>query len=144
MCLFVYTHACVQVFIYVYASLSMQCVYSSLMLECVCLHRSCLCLYVCPFFVPRTDEHLVSPGGGFGPVADDGYGVSYMVAREQETFFHVSRCVAARIVVCVCGYVLCTCGCVAARTVVYMCVCVVMQSVCECMDVSCACVCMDI
>ena len=31
-----------------------------------------------------------SPGGGFGPVADDGYGVSYMVAGEDQIFFHVS------------------------------------------------------
>lgn len=36
------------------------------------------------------DQHLISPGGGFGPVSDDGYGVSYMVAKEDETFFHVS------------------------------------------------------
>jgi len=33
---------------------------------------------------------LVSPSGGFGPVADDGYGVSYMIADEDRTFFHVS------------------------------------------------------
>lgn len=32
----------------------------------------------------------ISPGGGFGPVVDDGYGVSYMVSGEQELFFHVS------------------------------------------------------
>ena len=30
------------------------------------------------------------PGGGFGPVADDGYGVSYLVAGEDRFFFHVS------------------------------------------------------
>ena len=30
------------------------------------------------------------PGGGFGPVADDGYGVSYLVAGENRFFFHVS------------------------------------------------------
>ncbi|EDO28060.1 predicted protein, partial [Nematostella vectensis] len=29
-------------------------------------------------------------GGGFGPVADDGYGVSYMVPDENRIFFHVS------------------------------------------------------
>lgn len=40
----------------------------------------------------ESDQFLISPGGGFGPVADDGYGVSYMVAKEDETFFHVSRC----------------------------------------------------
>lgn len=28
--------------------------------------------------------------GGFGPVADDGYGVSYIVAGENLIFFHVS------------------------------------------------------
>ena len=39
-----------------------------------------------------SDQFLISPGGGFGPVADDGYGVSYMVAKEDETFFHISRC----------------------------------------------------
>ena len=32
----------------------------------------------------------ISPGGGFGPVAADGYGVSYMVSGEREIFFHVS------------------------------------------------------
>ena len=32
----------------------------------------------------------VSPGGGFGPVSEDGYGVSYMVSGERELFFHVS------------------------------------------------------
>ena len=33
---------------------------------------------------PRKDANQISPGGGFGPVADDGYGVSYMVASEDE------------------------------------------------------------
>uniref|UniRef100_A0A1I8HVA2 Carn_acyltransf domain-containing protein n=1 Tax=Macrostomum lignano TaxID=282301 RepID=A0A1I8HVA2_9PLAT len=32
----------------------------------------------------------VSPGGGFGPVADQGYGVSYMLAGDFRIFFHVS------------------------------------------------------
>ncbi|XP_041987683.1 carnitine O-palmitoyltransferase 1, liver isoform [Aricia agestis] len=32
----------------------------------------------------------VSAGGGFGPVADDGYGVSYIIAGENTIFFHVS------------------------------------------------------
>ena len=32
----------------------------------------------------------ISPGGGFGPVADDGYGVSYMVPDDKKIFFHVS------------------------------------------------------
>ncbi|KAG7384602.1 Carnitine O-palmitoyltransferase 1, liver isoform [Phytophthora boehmeriae] len=30
------------------------------------------------------------PGGGFGPVAEDGYGVSYMVAGENMLGFHIS------------------------------------------------------
>ncbi|RLN90261.1 hypothetical protein BBJ28_00016867 [Nothophytophthora sp. Chile5] len=30
------------------------------------------------------------PGGGFGPVAEDGYGVSYMVAGEDMIGFHIS------------------------------------------------------
>mmetsp|Transcript_4710 Transcript_4710/g.5354 ORF Transcript_4710/g.5354 Transcript_4710/m.5354 type:complete len:850 (+) Transcript_4710:202-2751(+) len=33
---------------------------------------------------------FVSPGGGFGPVADDGYGVSYMIVGGDKLFFHVS------------------------------------------------------
>ena len=36
------------------------------------------------------DAAAMSPGGGFGPVADDGYGVSYMIAGESKVFFHVS------------------------------------------------------
>jgi len=32
----------------------------------------------------------ISAGGGFGPVADDGYGVSYIVAGEDILFFHIS------------------------------------------------------
>lgn len=32
----------------------------------------------------------ISAGGGFGPVADDGYGVSYIVAGEDLVFFHIS------------------------------------------------------
>ncbi len=38
----------------------------------------------------HTDEKMLSPSGGFGPVADDGYGVSYMIASDDVTFFHVS------------------------------------------------------
>ena len=30
------------------------------------------------------DESMVSPSGGFGPVADDGYGVSYMIASDDQ------------------------------------------------------------
>uniref|UniRef100_A0A670ZUX2 Carnitine O-palmitoyltransferase 1, muscle isoform n=1 Tax=Pseudonaja textilis TaxID=8673 RepID=A0A670ZUX2_PSETE len=33
---------------------------------------------------------FVSSGGGFGPVADDGYGVSYIIAGENLITFHVS------------------------------------------------------
>ncbi|KAL3887263.1 hypothetical protein ACJMK2_027207 [Sinanodonta woodiana] len=33
---------------------------------------------------------MVSPGGGFGPVSDDGYGVSYMIPGDLKFFFHVS------------------------------------------------------
>ncbi|XP_067674607.1 carnitine O-palmitoyltransferase 1, liver isoform-like isoform X2 [Haliotis asinina] len=32
----------------------------------------------------------ICAGGGFGPVADDGYGVSYVVAGEDTIFFHIS------------------------------------------------------
>jgi len=39
---------------------------------------------------PAVLEKLLSPSGGFGPVADDGYGVSYMMADDRRTFFHVS------------------------------------------------------
>lgn len=33
----------------------------------------------------------ISAGGGFGPVADDGYGVSYIIAGEDILFFHISN-----------------------------------------------------
>lgn len=32
----------------------------------------------------------ISAGGDFGPVADDGYGVSYIIAGEDLLFFHIS------------------------------------------------------
>ncbi|KAL0583000.1 hypothetical protein ABG067_007060 [Albugo candida] len=35
-------------------------------------------------------EDYQSPGGGFGPVAEDGYGVSYMIPNETSIFFHIS------------------------------------------------------
>jgi carnitine O-palmitoyltransferase 1, liver isoform len=38
----------------------------------------------------RRHPDFISSGGGFGPVADDGYGVSYMVSGENSVFFHVS------------------------------------------------------
>ena len=39
---------------------------------------------------PKRFPKHISCGGGFGPVADDGYGVSYMIAGEDILFFHVS------------------------------------------------------
>lgn len=43
---------------------------------------------------PRIDlkknPHLISPGGGFGPVARDGYGVSYIISGEDNIYFHIS------------------------------------------------------
>lgn len=36
------------------------------------------------------------PGGGFGPVSDDGYGVSYMLSSDDKLFFHVSSKVSAK------------------------------------------------
>ncbi|XP_040847747.1 carnitine O-palmitoyltransferase 1, muscle isoform isoform X4 [Ochotona curzoniae] len=41
-------------------------------------------------FDPEQHPNHLAPGGGFGPVADDGYGVSYMIAGENTIFFHVS------------------------------------------------------
>jgi len=38
----------------------------------------------------KKEADKVSPGGGFGPVSDDGYGVSYMIAGEYKLFFHIS------------------------------------------------------
>ncbi len=43
--------------------------------------------YLCPPGHPITD---LVPGGGFGPVAEDGYGVSYIFAGEDQLFLHVS------------------------------------------------------
>lgn len=37
-----------------------------------------------------TDKHTISPGGGFGPVADDGYGVSYMFPNDDVIYAHIS------------------------------------------------------
>ncbi|XP_037036694.1 carnitine O-palmitoyltransferase 1, liver isoform-like [Bradysia coprophila] len=33
---------------------------------------------------------LLGPGGGFGPVARDGYGVSYIISSENDIYFHIS------------------------------------------------------
>ncbi|CAL1297471.1 unnamed protein product [Larinioides sclopetarius] len=38
----------------------------------------------------KKNPHHISAGGGFGPVADDGYGVSYIIAGEDIVFFHIS------------------------------------------------------
>uniref|UniRef100_A0A4X2KC69 Carnitine O-palmitoyltransferase 1, muscle isoform n=1 Tax=Vombatus ursinus TaxID=29139 RepID=A0A4X2KC69_VOMUR len=41
-------------------------------------------------FDPDKYPNHLAAGGGFGPVADDGYGVSYMIAGENTIFFHIS------------------------------------------------------
>ncbi|XP_045892614.1 carnitine O-palmitoyltransferase 1, liver isoform-like [Micropterus dolomieu] len=41
------------------------------------------------FDLVRHPEY-VSSGGGFGPVADDGYGVSYIILGENHINFHIS------------------------------------------------------
>ena len=38
----------------------------------------------------KEDKHTISPGGGFGPVADDGYGVSYMFPNDDVIFPHIT------------------------------------------------------
>jgi len=38
----------------------------------------------------RKFPNCISAGGGFGPVANDGYGVSYIIAGENLVFFHIS------------------------------------------------------
>uniref|UniRef100_A0A0K0CZ16 Carn_acyltransf domain-containing protein n=1 Tax=Angiostrongylus cantonensis TaxID=6313 RepID=A0A0K0CZ16_ANGCA len=39
---------------------------------------------------PAQRARLTTAGGGFGPVADRGYGVSYIVAGENQISFHIS------------------------------------------------------
>ncbi|KAJ8922373.1 hypothetical protein NQ315_004316 [Exocentrus adspersus] len=39
----------------------------------------------------KKHPNCISAGGGFGPVADDGYGVSYIIAGEDLLFFHISN-----------------------------------------------------
>ncbi|XP_067389199.1 carnitine O-palmitoyltransferase 1, muscle isoform isoform X1 [Emydura macquarii macquarii] len=41
------------------------------------------------FDLEKNQDHI-SSGGGFGPVADDGYGVSYIIAGENLITFHIS------------------------------------------------------
>uniref|UniRef100_A0A1I8JML1 Carnitine O-palmitoyltransferase n=1 Tax=Macrostomum lignano TaxID=282301 RepID=A0A1I8JML1_9PLAT len=38
----------------------------------------------------RNSPDSISAGGGFGPVSEDGYGVSYIIAGEDTIFFHIS------------------------------------------------------
>ena len=35
-------------------------------------------------------DEQISAGGGFGPVTDDGYGVSYIISSDQTVSFHVT------------------------------------------------------
>ncbi|GAU97630.1 hypothetical protein RvY_08896 [Ramazzottius varieornatus] len=39
---------------------------------------------------PTRHPEQVAPGGGFGPVADDGYGVCYFISGDAVLFFHVT------------------------------------------------------
>ncbi len=42
------------------------------------------------FIEVKKHPELISAGGGFGPVDDKGYGVSYIITGEDNIFFHVS------------------------------------------------------
>jgi len=44
--------------------------------------------------VPEVKDTL-SPGGGFGPVSDIGYGISYMIPDDERVYFHVSSKISA-------------------------------------------------
>ena len=46
----------------------------------------------------RINAHkfFLSPGGGFGPVDDDGYGVSYIFMNKDLITFHVSSRYSSR------------------------------------------------
>jgi carnitine O-palmitoyltransferase 1 len=44
---------------------------------------------------------MVSAGGGFGPVSDTGYGVSYIIAGENLISFHISSKRSAANTVCI-------------------------------------------
>jgi hypothetical protein len=48
-----------------------------------------LCASV-PQILDNIAEDQVSPSGGFGPVADDGYGVSYMIASDDQVGCHAT------------------------------------------------------
>jgi hypothetical protein len=42
------------------------------------------------------DVKYSTPSGGFGPVADDGYGVSYYFCGDGFMFFHVSSKISSQ------------------------------------------------
>mmetsp|Transcript_10564 Transcript_10564/g.18703 ORF Transcript_10564/g.18703 Transcript_10564/m.18703 type:complete len:872 (+) Transcript_10564:155-2770(+) len=46
------------------------------------------------FLSKEVAARFVSPGGGFGPVSEDGYGISYMI-MENVIFFHISSKISA-------------------------------------------------
>ena len=49
-------------------------------------------IFLTKLIVPKEiDDICISPGGGFGPVTDDGYGISYMFAGEDTTNQRVCR-----------------------------------------------------
>jgi carnitine O-palmitoyltransferase 1 len=48
------------------------------------------CEVECPSVDMNDKLKLVSAGGGFGPVTDTGYGVSYVIAGENQISFHIS------------------------------------------------------
>lgn len=52
----------------------------------------------------RKFPNCISAGGGFGPVANDGYGVSYIIAGENLVFFHISSKRSSPHTVCTCIY----------------------------------------
>lgn len=41
-------------------------------------------------FDVTNNPNKLSGGGGFGPVADDGYGVSYIIVSDEVIFFHIT------------------------------------------------------
>lgn len=51
----------------------------------------------------KENPDCISAGGGFGPVADDGYGVSYIIAGEDLIFFHVSSKISSPVTVSICN-----------------------------------------
>ena len=47
-------------------------------------------LFICLFNCKFSDSFCRGVGGGFGPVADDGYGVCYLITGEDQITFHIS------------------------------------------------------